>query len=248
MFGVNYVELSENVGRARIRNRLARLARYEWLLFLDCDCKITGKKYIKNYVQHLSGEGAYVGGTIYSKTKPKSKSKMLHWVYGQKREARTIEARNKRPAQFFHSNNFLISRNMILEYPFSDELKEYGFEDLALGQKLAKHQVMIQHIDNPVLHSGLKKNQQFMHDQIQAMNNLAYLIRTNQIETIRLVKVYKKLKRMGLFGVLRLFVSRYEQLLTNALFNRPNRLYLLDIIKLYYFDKALNKAKNNVIL
>ena len=46
LFGVNYVELSENVGRSRIRNKLGALARYDRLLFIDCDSKIISRKYI----------------------------------------------------------------------------------------------------------------------------------------------------------------------------------------------------------
>ena len=32
-----YIELSENIGRARIRNLFLKYAKYEYLLFLDCD-------------------------------------------------------------------------------------------------------------------------------------------------------------------------------------------------------------------
>jgi len=41
VFRVNYVELSENLGRAKIRNWLAKSARFEHLMFLDGDSKAT---------------------------------------------------------------------------------------------------------------------------------------------------------------------------------------------------------------
>ena len=34
------IELEENVGRARIRNRLADEAQHEWLLFMDADAEV----------------------------------------------------------------------------------------------------------------------------------------------------------------------------------------------------------------
>ena len=34
---VRYVRLPQNVGRSAIRNRLADEARYEYLIFMDCD-------------------------------------------------------------------------------------------------------------------------------------------------------------------------------------------------------------------
>lgn len=35
--GVTYFRLAKNVGRSMIRNHLAQVARYDHLLFLDCD-------------------------------------------------------------------------------------------------------------------------------------------------------------------------------------------------------------------
>ena len=40
---VNYVELSENLGRSKIRNRLAKSARYDYLLFLDADSQVKSR-------------------------------------------------------------------------------------------------------------------------------------------------------------------------------------------------------------
>ena len=37
------IELQENVGRSRIRNRLADEALHEWILFMDCDAEVISK-------------------------------------------------------------------------------------------------------------------------------------------------------------------------------------------------------------
>ena len=50
IFGVNYLELSENIGRSRIRNKLAKTAGFPYLLYLDADSKINSRKFIKNYI------------------------------------------------------------------------------------------------------------------------------------------------------------------------------------------------------
>ena len=45
------LEMDHNVGRAEIRNVLARNARYEWLVFLDCDVNIPDSHFLQNYLQ-----------------------------------------------------------------------------------------------------------------------------------------------------------------------------------------------------
>ena len=37
---VKYKKLTQNIGRAKIRNLMAQKAQYEWLLFIDADSKI----------------------------------------------------------------------------------------------------------------------------------------------------------------------------------------------------------------
>ena len=47
---VKYIEEAQNLGRSRIRNKLADMASFQYLLFIDCDSAISGKDYIKNYI------------------------------------------------------------------------------------------------------------------------------------------------------------------------------------------------------
>jgi len=95
LMGVNYVELSENYGRSKIRNKLAKVAQYDYLLFLDCDSKIKYANFIKNYIKEIKREADVTyGGRYYKKGKPRAKSKVLHWKYGSIRDlvfARVLE-------------------------------------------------------------------------------------------------------------------------------------------------------------
>ena len=53
---VNYIKQEKNIGRAKIRNLLAEKAKYNNLLFIDCDSDIYDN-YIKKYI---SGRGGYI--------------------------------------------------------------------------------------------------------------------------------------------------------------------------------------------
>lgn len=46
-----YIERKENVGRAAIRNFLAREAKYTWLLFIDSNMNIISHQYLANYLK-----------------------------------------------------------------------------------------------------------------------------------------------------------------------------------------------------
>ena len=108
-FGVNYLELSENHGRAKIRNRLARMARYKHLLFIDGDSGIIRDDFIKKYLDQIEHAEVVYGGRLYEKDKPEDPQLMLHWKYGRTREALPLKKRLLDPYLNFQSNNFMIT-------------------------------------------------------------------------------------------------------------------------------------------
>ncbi len=55
-----YIRVDENVGRAAIRNRLAREARFEWLLFVDSGMGISRGDFVKTYL--TTGQTPVYGG------------------------------------------------------------------------------------------------------------------------------------------------------------------------------------------
>ena len=46
---VHYLEFDQNLGRSKIRNRLADFAQGTWLLFLDCDMIPELPNFLNNY-------------------------------------------------------------------------------------------------------------------------------------------------------------------------------------------------------
>ena len=51
---VIYREMPQNLGRSAIRNALGRAARFEQLLFMDCDSRVVYPDFIKNYLRHAT--------------------------------------------------------------------------------------------------------------------------------------------------------------------------------------------------
>jgi glycosyltransferase involved in cell wall biosynthesis len=48
---IKYIIRKENVGRAVLRNFLAKEAQYKWLLFIDSDMSIDNDEYMLNYLE-----------------------------------------------------------------------------------------------------------------------------------------------------------------------------------------------------
>lgn len=244
LLGVNYVELSDNYGRSKTRNKLTKLARYEHGLYIDADSKIISKKYIKKYIIAISEHPSNIicGGRIYSKNKPKTKDKILHWKYGSQREAAPASIRNKKSIELFHSNNFCVKVTAALVTPFDEEISKYGYEDLEWATR-AKHKgLLIKHIDNPIVHGQLKKQNAFLDDIIDSLDNLAHLLKSNANLNTKLTRTYFKLKKSGLLSpTLKLLKLVNHQIIKQLKSENPKLIYL-DLLKLHYFDKALQET------
>jgi glycosyltransferase involved in cell wall biosynthesis len=227
-FGVNYTELSQNLGRARIRNWMAKSASYQNLLFLDCDTKIISKTFIKTYLKCIPDYEVISGGRTYSKKAPRARSKKLHWLYGKKRESKNAAYRQKKPIMYFHSNNFLVTRDIMMQCPFDETLVSYGYEDLLWAKNLYEKGIRVQHIDNQTEHLGLEKATDFLSKTKTSIDNLIELNRKGaQIET-QLTKMATQLEGWGLKNkFLSFYKGRQDKIINNLMSEKPKMWNLL---------------------
>ncbi len=234
IIGVNYVELSQNLGRRRIRNQLAKLARYDHLLFLDADSRILSKKYIRVYLKAITEHpnDVIAGGRIYSPNAPKDKSKLLHYLYGSQRESVAIKFRKRHPSRFFNSNNYVVPREVQLSMPYDVNIRGYGYEDLVMGKRFAKEGIAIRHIDNPVKHGKLRSVDDFLETTREAIENLYVLNEKYDMGHVRLQKAVNCIQSFRLAGpILYLLRSKHQQILDNLQSDRP-KLFNYDLLRL----------------
>ena len=239
-FGINYTELSENLGRARIRNWLAKTAAFDNLLFLDCDSKVIKKDFIKTYLKHINNYDIISGGRIYSKKPPRAKSKQLHWRYGVKRESKNAKFRNKNAQLFFHSNNFLVRRDIAIKYPFDEEIKGYGYEDLLWAKHIFDRGIEILHIDNSVEHLGLEKSDVFLKKTKKAIDNLVELNSRGHNLFTRLTEFDNKLKRLKLKSLLLRYGRKNASKIESNLLSPSPKMWNLDLYKYMYYQSLFN--------
>ena len=232
-------ELPTKAGRAIARNYLAVQAKYDYLLFLDCDSEPIDDRFIERYLPFCTHKGVVVcGGTAYKNQKSNTNS-YLRWHYGMKCETKSALERGKEPNSRFSTFNFLIDRELFLSIRFNELLKNYGHEDTLFGLELLKRNYTVIHIDNPLYHTGIDTNKVYLEKTRQGVENLKILLEqypnTDElIENIRLLKYYMVLKKSRTTALFSLIFRMLKNImLRNFNSKRPN-LNLFNLYKLGY--------------
>ena len=160
-----YLIRPENVGRAVIRNILAQTAQYAFLLYIDSDLTIISDQFIRRYVDCLNENTTVIDGgvSIQGDQIQNLSGKNLRYLYEKAEEPNhTAACRQASPYQHLHTANLLIRKELILQHPFDERFRHYGYEDVLLGKVLHQHQVPITHIDNPLGFCTFESNPDFM--------------------------------------------------------------------------------------
>jgi glycosyltransferase involved in cell wall biosynthesis len=240
---IRYVELKENLGRAAIRNKMAREAGCEFLVMMDAD-GAPNKEFLSRWINEIRNiknlrggkhpQVVGVGGRHYQREPPRNAKLALHWWYGTTRESFPLTERARNGWLGFHSNNFLVSQRVLLDHPFPEAHAGYGHEDTLWGQQFVGSEVLIFHLDNPVVHLGLETNEVFLQKQKQAITNLRLLKSSHPHLRTRLIDLAER------FPFLPTLASLIpEQWLTDYLrsSSKPH-LYALDLLKLNWWYKS----------
>ena len=228
---------SENkhpLGRAAIRNALAREAKGEWLLFIDADAEVRSKTFIDDYLAAANNAPVVCGGTGNLSECPSPECR-LRYDYEVEAEKRlTVERRREFPYAQLTTFNFLIRRDIFLSIEFDEKIREYGYEDTCFGFELKERGIAIHHIDNKLIHLGIEPSTVYLAKIETALRSLAKL-EPEQRRQIRLSAFAMKLERYCLLGIVRcVFRLTKTQLRANLLGKHPNQ-KLFTFYKLGYY-------------
>jgi hypothetical protein len=246
--GVTYIEEKKNLGRSKIRNKLADISKYNHLLFLDCDSKIVRKNFLINYLRNLDTETVIYGGREYDSMNPEDGKYKLHWLHGIKREQIPAIVRAEVPNKSFMTNNFIISKKAFNKVRFNEMIKGYGHEDTLFGYDLAAVDIVVRHIDNPVIHLGLESNEEFLRKTKEGIKNLKRIMTINGntkklIKDITLLAYYKKIKTLRLTRFFSFIYAKSENHLSKNLLSSNPSLILFDFYKLGYLCSLDSELK-----
>jgi len=232
---VSYEELPQNIGRASIRNLLASRARYEYLLFMDCDSGVVQTDFLQRYLKVLDPQRLVCGGRVYQEVPPVDPGLLLHWRFGSMREAHRAALRNRWPYHAFMTNNFIIPRRLFDVIRFDERIRSYGHEDTLFGLELRRTGTELLHIDNPLLHLGLEPAAVFLQKSETAIDNLLDLLCAGKEIDTRLIRMANQLSRLRLAAPGRWLSMRTRTQMRRQLLSERPSLFLFDLYRLGYF-------------
>ena len=236
------IQLSDNVGRARIRNLLAHEASYDWLLFMDADAQVISPTYLADYISHADkGADVICGGLCHAPALP-SPEVSLRYAYEHRADKRrAAHYRRQHPYERFTPFNFMVRRTTFLDILFCEAITDYGHEDTLFGIELQRRGASLRHIDNPLRQGGIETNEEFLAKTRAALRNLASMEQAMQGHS-SLLRLYALLSALHLTGcVSRLFAHR-EQALTRRLASTRPHLGLFFVYKLGYYCKIKERG------
>ena len=226
---------SNNLGRGKNINSLAKKTKHDYLLILDCDTFPTQNNFIKNYISTTNNiENLVVfGGIQYKKEKPENE-KLLRWIYGNARESLSVEKRNTNPNGNALTSNILIKKNIFILNKFDKSITKYGYEDLVFLSDLEKKEIFVTHIENTTYHLGLETSQQFLEKTKIALENLKIISKSRSfnVSDSKLLGFYVLLKRLYLSTFISFIFKKTERIIERNLLSKKPSLLLFDFYKL----------------
>ena len=235
-----FIFLEKNIGRSAIRNLFLKYASGDFLLFLDCDAKIISEKFLKNYLQFIKENKE--SKVVFGGFEVEKGELTLRKKYSLEREIIPLEKRKLAPYSSFRGINFLVKKEILQQFPFDENLKTYGYEDLIFSKKLEQKKVFIHQIENPVLHSDEETIDIFLSKTKIAIQNLRKIHKNNPdfVEDMKLIKVYQRIKDKRLLSVYKIFFKISKSFLINKLYQENPNLWYFDLYKLGLFIEKHN--------
>ena len=233
---VCYNVCKKNIGRSAIRNRLWKLAKYNWLLFLDADVSIKSNDFIKNYIQAIEQNSEVIyGGLQYNKKIPEH-NKILRWKYGKKREVKSKKKRQNNSYVNLLSCNFLILKDIIKHVPFNEMIPKEANEDTLFSYDLKLKKINVVHIDNPVEHTNLESSNKFIEKSLFYSKYSLFFVENKLMDKdyIKIIKIYYKLKRMKLKFLLSTLYKLLKTFLKLQLRSKNPSMFIFDLYRLSY--------------
>lgn len=231
--GCRLIERHENAGRTAIRNFLVTQAKYPWLLFIDSDMVVCRTDFMERYALSETETIAY-GGVVIGEARKGN----LRSIYEKAHEQEhTAEKRRLSPYQDFHTANFMVRRDIMIENPFDMRYRHYGYEDVAFGKQMKQKGIVIHHIDNPLSFEVFESNADFISKTEEGLRTLCHF-RDELSDYSRLIRKAEHLPRLPILWWHKLFGNWERRNLTGP---HPS-LAVFNLYRLGYFVTRIQSA------
>lgn len=231
---LRYKELPHNVGRAKVRNILIKLATGKYILFLDTDVLPDNEDFLSKYLLYAQSAiyDVICGGISYKHRILWGKEYEIYLYLSQKTEVKSSEERNKEPWRYIFTSNVMVRKSVIEDEYFDERFVNWGYEDIEWAIRIIQN-YKVYHIDNSVSHLGLKTKESIYKQLDQSAGNYALLAKIHP-DYFEKTPIAKWVNRLKVFDS---SVLNYLHYIFKSIYN-VNGLP----IPIYYYIIQLNKA------
>ena len=231
----HYLIQPQNIGRAAIRNLLAKEAQYDWILFIDSDMTMVRPDFI---IKYIFWEDADVidGGVTIGGDADALKGNLRYRYEKTSEQEHTVEIRQQNPYRDFHTANFFIRRDLMLSHPFDERFRYYGYEDVLFGKQLRADHIAITHIDNPMGFCTFESNPDFVSKTEEGLRTL-HQFRDELRGYSRMLTLIDGIHIPLILSLIRLFHRLFGRLIRCNLCGPHPYIKLFSLYKLGYFLK-----------
>lgn len=234
-----------NIGRAAIRNLLARESRYPNLIFIDCDAVVEKDDFLRLYADALKDYDVVCGALYHANEQPNDECSLRYRYEKEADKQRDAVTRSKAPYDKFTTFNFAIKKDIFTSILFNESITRYGYEDALFGKELKRRGIPIGHIDNKLLHSGLESNAVFLAKSEQALATLLTI--EDRMESTPLLATLRKMRALHLENIFMIYWNLRKKSLRRNLLGRKPSLLKFKIYKLGYYISLQRKDGINTL-
>lgn len=234
-----------NIGRAAIRNLLARESRYPNLIFIDCDAVVEKDDFLRLYADALKDYDVVCGALYHANEQPNDECSLRYRYEKEADKQRDAVTRSKAPYDKFTTFNFAIKKDIFTSILFNESITRYGYEDALFGKELKRRGIPIGHIDNKLLHSGLESNAVFLAKSEQALATLLTI--EDRMESTPLLATLRKMRALHLENIFMIYWNLRKKSLIRNLLGRKPSLLKFKIYKLGYYISLQRKDGINTL-
>jgi glycosyltransferase involved in cell wall biosynthesis len=197
-FPIRYQELSNNLGRAAVRNLLVEHSQGAYLLFLDSDVVPDNSDFLSKYIDCYDDYDVICGGISYRSKILDGRKYRFYLYFSSKTDVKPSLLRNLNPWKHVLTSNILVRREVFENCPFDKCFTGYGYEDVEWGIRLSKNGYRIFHVENTVSHLGLVSKRDLLVRMAGSIENYVMLARKHPdfFQAVPIAHHLSKLKRL----------------------------------------------------
>ena len=233
----SYTLNHENLGRGNNINLLNNRAQFKYVLIMEADAFPEKKTYLQDLVLAINKDTSILFGGVTYPNKKTEKDKLLRWKYGNERESISLSERLKNPYHFVFTWNLLLKKEILSKHHFPYNVKEYGYEDVVFIKQLKENNILVQHIENRLVHFNTETSLTFIEKTEKAVSTLHQLILDKKLELsdTKIGKAYKIIQFWQLQTIVTFLFKKTSKMMTTNLMSSNPSLIVLDLYKLGYF-------------